>query len=120
MRTELKSVLTDQNQNWWFIPVSARYSEVHQLSTCIMLISNYSYPDSAHFPYLDLLVISLCKSFSSFLIHVHICKPKLFHYSYLLLCFYEIYDLHSYAIHILTWCSGSGYVHPDMHILVGL
>jgi len=25
--------------------------------------------------------------------------------------------MHSYVIHIHMWCLGSGYVHPDMHIL---
>jgi hypothetical protein len=70
------------------------------IDTQNVLVSNYSHLDSARFPYFELLVISLCKSFHIILIHIHIYKPMFSHYSYPLLCFYEISDMHSYAIHI--------------------
>jgi len=57
-------------------------------------ISNYSCPDYAHLPYVELFITSLCKSFHDpySVIYIYICKWMFFHYSYPLLL-YEIPDM---------------------------
>jgi hypothetical protein len=79
-------------------------------------ISNFSYPNSSHFPYLELLVINLWRSFhislfiyifvdsSFFIVHIHcyvFMKSRI--------CIAMLYIS-------LIWCWQFRYVHLDMHI----
>jgi hypothetical protein len=80
------------------------------------LVSNYSNMESIHFPNLELLVTGFCNSICISLF-IPYMQTHIIPYSYPLVYFYEILDMHSYVIHIHMWCLGSGYVHSDMHIL---
>jgi hypothetical protein len=82
------------------------------------LISNYSYLDSAHFWYWDLLVTSLCKSFHKSLFLYMFANPIFFKIRICCYVFMRSPICMTMLYIFLIWCLRFilEYVHLDMHI----